>query len=131
MGAECLFCRIVAGSIPAKRARCKEDELCLAFADINPQAPVHLLVIPKEHIASTAHAEATHAALLGHLVAKAAEIARGRRAGQAATGMVSQYGRGRRADGRPFTCGPFAGRAAYELAARLMRLAVWAGDFVS
>jgi histidine triad (HIT) family protein len=74
MGAECLFCRIVAGSIPAKRVY--EDELCLAFADINPQAPTHLLVIPKEHIASTAHAEATHGPLLGHLVAKAAEIAR-------------------------------------------------------
>jgi histidine triad (HIT) family protein len=74
MGAECLFCRIVAGSIPAKRV--DEDELCLAFADINPQAPTHVLVIPKEHIASTAHAEETHAPLLGHLVAKAAEIAR-------------------------------------------------------
>jgi histidine triad (HIT) family protein len=69
-----LFCRIVAGSIPAKRV--DEDELCLAFADINPQAPTHVLVIPKEHVASTAHAEETHAPLLGHLVAKAAEIAR-------------------------------------------------------
>jgi histidine triad (HIT) family protein len=74
MGAECLFCRIAAGNIPAKRLY--EDELCLAFADINPQAPTHVLVIPKEHIASTAHAEETHAPLLGHLVAKAAEIAR-------------------------------------------------------
>ncbi len=74
MGAECLFCRIVAGSIPAKRVY--EDEVCLAFADINPQAPVHVLVIPKEHIASTAQAEAAHGPLLGHLVAKAAEIAR-------------------------------------------------------
>ena len=74
MSADCLFCKIVAGSIPAKRVY--EDDLCLCFADINPQAPTHLLIIPREHIASQAHAEETHAALLGHLVAKAAEVAR-------------------------------------------------------
>lgn len=74
MGVECLFCRIVAGSIPAKRVY--EDAECLAFADIHPQAPTHLLIIPKEHIGSTADAEETHAPLLGHLVAKAAQIAR-------------------------------------------------------
>jgi histidine triad (HIT) family protein len=70
---DCLFCKIVAGSIPAKRMY--EDELSLAFADINPQAPVHLLVIPKEHIQSTAHATAEHASLLGHLLGRAAKIA--------------------------------------------------------
>jgi histidine triad (HIT) family protein len=74
MSADCLFCKIVAGAIPAKRVY--EDDLCLCFADINPQAPTHLLIIPKEHIASQAHAEQQHAALLGHMVAKAAEIAR-------------------------------------------------------
>jgi histidine triad (HIT) family protein len=74
MSADCLFCKIVAGTIPAKRVY--EDELSLGFADINPQAPTHLLVIPKEHIASQAHAEEEHAALLGHLMAKAAEMAR-------------------------------------------------------
>lgn len=73
MNADCLFCKIVAGTIPAKRVY--EDEQSLAFADINPQAPVHLLVIPKEHIASTAHAEESHTALLGHLVSAAAKIA--------------------------------------------------------
>lgn len=73
MSADCLFCKIVAGTIPAKRIY--EDDLCLCFADINPQAPTHLLIIPKEHIASQAHAEATHAAILGHLLAKSAEIA--------------------------------------------------------
>ncbi len=71
---DCLFCQIVAGSIPAKRVF--EDELCLAFADIDPRAPVHLLMVPKEHLASTAHSEAAHADLLGHLVASAATIAR-------------------------------------------------------
>ncbi|MDP9050610.1 MAG: histidine triad nucleotide-binding protein [Acidobacteriota bacterium] len=75
MSADCLFCKIVSGSIPAKKIH--EDEVSLSFADINPQAPTHVLVIPKEHIASQAHAETEHAALLGHLLAKAAEIARG------------------------------------------------------
>ncbi len=56
MAANCLFCKIVAGEIPAKRVF--EDQLSLAFADINPQAPVHLLVIPKEHLESHAHATA-------------------------------------------------------------------------
>jgi histidine triad (HIT) family protein len=71
--ADCLFCKIVAGTIPANRIY--DDDLCLCFADINPQAPTHLLIIPKEHIASQAHAEASHIGLLGHLLAKSAEIA--------------------------------------------------------
>jgi histidine triad (HIT) family protein len=70
---DCLFCRIVAGSIPAKRLY--EDDLCLAFADINPQAPVHLLVIPKEHFASVALKTGVEAKLLGHLLNAAAKIA--------------------------------------------------------
>ena len=74
MSTDCLFCKIVAGTIPAKRVF--EDELSLAFADINPQAPTHLLLIPKQHIASLAHAERGQAALLGHLLATAAEIAK-------------------------------------------------------
>ena len=74
MSSDCLFCKIVAGTIPANRMY--EDEQCLCFADIHPQAPTHLLVIPKEHIASQAHAEAAHGSLLGHLMATAAEIAR-------------------------------------------------------
>jgi histidine triad (HIT) family protein len=71
---DCLFCRIAGGSIPAKRLY--EDELCLCFADINPQAPAHLLIISKEHIASLAHAGPEQALLLGHLMFKAAELAR-------------------------------------------------------
>ena len=70
----CLFCRIVAGTLPAERVF--EDGQCLAFRDLHPQAPVHLLVIPKEHIASQAHAVAGHAPLLGHLMWAAAELAR-------------------------------------------------------
>jgi histidine triad (HIT) family protein len=74
MGADCLFCKIVAGTIPAKRVY--EDELCLCFADIHPQAPTHLLLISKQHIASLAEAGEGDAALLGHLMAKTAEVAR-------------------------------------------------------
>jgi histidine triad (HIT) family protein len=74
MAADCLFCKIVAGDIPAKRVF--EDELCLAFPDINPQAPTHLLVIPKEHIPSQAHTTSEHKALMGHLMAAAADLAR-------------------------------------------------------
>jgi histidine triad (HIT) family protein len=74
MNSDCLFCKIVAGAIPAKRVY--EDDLCLCFADIHPQAPTHLLLISKKHIASLAHAEAGDAPLLEHLLAKAAEVAR-------------------------------------------------------
>lgn len=49
---DCLFCKIVAGEIPSNK--CYEDDMVLAFHDINPQAPVHVLIIPKKHIASVA-----------------------------------------------------------------------------
>ena len=71
---DCLFCKIASGSIPVDRVY--EDDRVLAFPDINPQAPTHLLVIPKEHIASHAHAAAGHADLLGHLLWAAGEVAR-------------------------------------------------------
>jgi histidine triad (HIT) family protein len=71
---DCLFCKIVEGSIPASRVY--EDELCIGFPDINPQAPSHLLIIPKKHIPSMAKAQADDVALMGHLMATAAEIAR-------------------------------------------------------
>jgi histidine triad (HIT) family protein len=70
----CLFCRIIEGTIPSKAIY--NDEQCYAFADINPQAPVHVLVVPREHIASLAEAGKEHPALLGHLLWAAAEIAR-------------------------------------------------------
>jgi histidine triad (HIT) family protein len=70
---DCLFCKIVNGEIPAQKVY--EDETCIAFSDINPQAPVHLLVIPREHIASLAEAEAKHKELLGHLLSCATKLA--------------------------------------------------------
>lgn len=71
---DCLFCKIARGTIATDRIY--EDELCVAFPDIAPQAPTHLLVIPKEHIDSHAHAEEEHAALLGHLAGVTAKVAR-------------------------------------------------------
>ena len=47
---DCIFCKIIAGEIPSKKVY--EDEFCYAFADINPQAPCHILVVPKLHISS-------------------------------------------------------------------------------
>ena len=63
----CIFCKIVAGQIPSKKAY--EDEDVLAFHDIHPWAPVHLLIIPKRHIASMADVTEAEAGLLGDLEA--------------------------------------------------------------
>ena len=72
MPTDCLFCRIVSGEIPATIIG--QDEHCLAFRDINPQAPTHVLVIPKVHIATLD--DARDAELLGRLMLMSAEIAR-------------------------------------------------------
>ena len=72
MADSCIFCRIVRGEIPAKLVA--ETAECVAFRDINPQAPTHVLVIPREHVPSLA--EATDPALVGRLALLAAEIAR-------------------------------------------------------
>lgn len=70
---DCLFCRIVAGEIPAKVVH--EGTDTLAFADISPQAPTHVLVIPREHHATAADAAAADPALLGSIVATAHRVA--------------------------------------------------------
>jgi len=70
----CLFCRIVSGEIPATRVY--EDESCIAFRDINPQAPTHVLVIPRKHIASIKEMSADDEAVLGHLLQVCGEVAR-------------------------------------------------------
>ncbi len=72
----CLFCKIIAGEIPAKRVH--EDEELLAFEDINPQAPLHVLVIPKRHIATLNEMTAADDALVGQLTRRAAAIAKDR-----------------------------------------------------
>ncbi|MGE5641248.1 MAG: histidine triad nucleotide-binding protein [Clostridia bacterium] len=70
----CIFCKIVAGQIPAKKAY--EDEEVLAFHDIRPQAPVHLLLIPKAHVATLYDAGPEHVAALGKMLAVAGRLAR-------------------------------------------------------
>ena len=69
-----VFSKIIAKEIPAKIAY--EDDLCLAFHDVNPQAPVHMLVIPKKEIARVAAATAADEPLLGHLIHVAQTVAR-------------------------------------------------------
>jgi histidine triad (HIT) family protein len=70
----CVFCEIVAGRIPARVAY--QDDQVLAFHDINPQAPQHVLVIPKRHIASPDELAPEDDALVGSLVRRAKELAR-------------------------------------------------------
>ncbi len=73
---DCLFCKIASGSIPAKKVF--EDDQAIAFRDINPQAPVHILVVPKKHVGSLAEMGGTEddEAFVGHLLALVAQIAR-------------------------------------------------------
>ena len=70
----CLFCRIVAGEIPSTRVA--EDDLAIAIRDIAPRAPTHILVMPREHIASAANLTDADATLVGRIFAMAADIAR-------------------------------------------------------
>ena len=71
---DCIFCKIAAGEIPAQIAY--QDDSVVAFHDLNPQAPTHILVIPREHIATLLDAEDHHSELLGQLQRAAVEIAR-------------------------------------------------------
>ncbi len=74
MSGDCLFCKIVAGDIPSEKVY--EDDLVLAFNDISPQAPTHILVIPKAHIATTNDLTEQESQLVGHIVLTAQKIAR-------------------------------------------------------
>jgi histidine triad (HIT) family protein len=70
----CLFCKIVAGEIPSKKVF--EDERAYAFRDINPQAPTHILIVPRNHIDSLAETTAADQEMLGYLHLVASRIAR-------------------------------------------------------
>jgi histidine triad (HIT) family protein len=70
---DCLFCQIIAGEIPAEVVR--EAERLIAIRDIDPQAPVHLLVIPKQHITSLGDAEDAHGDVLGEILLLARDLA--------------------------------------------------------
>lgn len=71
---DCLFCKIAAGEIPSTKVY--EDETVLAFRDINPQAPTHVLVIPKAHIESAADITAENSALVAHCLEVVALVAK-------------------------------------------------------
>ncbi len=73
MADDCLFCSIAAGELDSEIVY--EDDRCLAFRDINPQAPTHILVIPRKHIEGLATAESEDQDLLGHLLLTAASVA--------------------------------------------------------
>lgn len=70
---DCLFCKIIAGEIPSKKVY--EDELCYAFYDISPLAPIHFLVVPKLHLESAAEITPENAAVVGHIYAVIAKLA--------------------------------------------------------
>lgn len=79
---DCIFCRIVAKEIPSKTVY--EDDMCYAFRDINPAAPVHVLVVPKKHIASLDEVSKADAGLVGHILSVLPAIA-------AAEGVAGSY----------------------------------------
>ena len=74
---DCIFCKIVRGEIPS--AKVYEDEGILAFQDINPVAPVHFMIIPKEHVPSLAEVDERHEAILGRMMVLASRLAKYRR----------------------------------------------------
>ncbi len=95
----CLFCKIVKGDIPSTKVY--EDEKVLAFRDIAPMAPTHILVIPKEHIGSVAEVNAENAAIVAHIFTVIPTIA-------AAEGLANGY--------RVVSnCGPDAGQTVHHL----------------
>jgi histidine triad (HIT) family protein len=100
----CLFCRIIRGEMPAKKVY--EDDDCYAFEDINPQAPTHVLVVPKKHIRGLKEAEPDDAQALGRCQLVAAEIARRR-------GIEDGYR-------TVINVGPRAGQSVFHLHVHLM-----------
>ncbi len=88
---DCLFCKIGSGQIPAKVVM--QDDEVLAFDDVNPQAPVHVLVIPKRHVADLNDADVGDQALLGRLLKTAALVARKKGIAEAGYRVVANQGR--------------------------------------
>jgi histidine triad (HIT) family protein len=101
----CLFCEIAAGRVPSKKAY--EDDTLFAFHDIKPQAPTHVLVVPKRHVTSLVDVEAGDDALVGSMVRRARELAR--EAGLAERGFRLV-----------FNCGDDAGYSVYHIHVHLV-----------
>jgi histidine triad (HIT) family protein len=101
----CVFCEIVAKRIPAKLAH--EDDETLAFHDINPQAPVHVLVIPKQHVESLLQLDDARDVMVGRLVRRARDLAQ-------------ELGLGERGFRIVFNCGDDAGYSVYHIHLHLL-----------
>ena len=91
MASDCLFCRIVAGEIPATKVR--EDDLVLAIRDIAPRAPTHILIMPKAHIASALEVTEADSPMIGRIFAMAADLARSEGIAEDGYRLVSNVGR--------------------------------------
>jgi histidine triad (HIT) family protein len=100
MSSSCLFCRIIAGEIPATKVY--EDDTLVAFNDINPQAPMHVLIVPRVHVATLNDLGANHDAVVGAMVRRAAAIASDR--GYAESGYRTV-----------FNCNAAAGQAVFHI----------------
>lgn len=90
--ADCLFCKIVSGETKADVVH--EDDSVVAFRDINPQAPTHLLVIPRKHVASLNDLTGEDERLVGHIARVAAQLARKENIGESGYRLVANCGRG-------------------------------------
>jgi len=101
---DCLFCKIIGGKIPSKKVY--EDEQTFAFSDINPQAPTHILIIPKRHIDGLKEAKAEDAGIIGRCHLVAAKLARER-------GLENGYR-------TVFNVGPGAGQTVFHLHLHLL-----------
>lgn len=87
---DCLFCKIIAGEIPSRQAY--QDERVVAFHDIAPQAPVHILIVPREHLRGLSDLTADHGPLLGAIHAAANTIARQQRIAETGYRLVVNNG---------------------------------------
>jgi len=88
---DCIFCQIVAGKVPSEILY--QDEEVVAFRDINPQAPVHLIIIPKRHISSLAHLSEADSPLMGHMVNIANQLAKREGVAESGYRLVVNCGR--------------------------------------
>ena len=89
---ECIFCQIVEGIIPSTKLH--EDDDCVAFEDLNPQAPVHMLVIPKRHMASLSDVQEADQSLLGRLMIVCSHVAKQKSLESNGYRVVTNIGRG-------------------------------------
>ena len=106
----CIFCKIASGQIPSKKVF--EDEDLIAFHDINPAAPVHLLIVPKLHVASLSECNENHAALLGKMMLLAPKLAEEQGCGYTAAADGSAGTGGFKT---LFNTGPDGGQEVYHL----------------